>query len=228
MHTHRDTLTHTHTHRNTHSQRHSHTETHTHTLAHTLTHRDTHSQRHSHTETHTHTLSHTLSHTNTHTQTYTHTLSHHTHTLITHTHSHSLITHTHTQTHTLCFCAQESPLYLFGLHLLREFLEAFPESDEHPRVIRPETHTNTHQLKRRSSGRETQETSSPQLMGFSVVVQRVEGHLEDLVRLSESVPGPVVPFVHFNCMPKRPEQNNITFIYFNAFIHYLIHIKSGI
>lgn len=46
---------------------------------------------------------------------------------------------------------------------------------------------------------------SPELMGLPVVVERVERHFEDLVGLSESVPGPVVPFVYFNCMSKRQE-----------------------
>ncbi len=65
-------------------------------------------------------------------------------------------------------------------------------------------------------------TSSPQLMSFSVVVERVEGHLEDLVGLSESVPGPVVPFVHFNCMSKRQEQEKY-YIYLFQCIYYLFN-----
>lgn len=53
---------------------------------------------------------------------------------------------------------------------------------------------------------------SPELMGLPVVVERVERHFEDLVGLSESVPGPVVPFVHFNCMSNRQERQCIKLV----------------
>lgn len=41
----------------------------------------------------------------------------------------------------------------------------------------------------------------PELVGFSIIVQTVKGHLEDLVCLTEAVPGTVVPLVHFNGVP---------------------------
>ena len=36
----------------------------------------------------------------------------------------------------------------------------------------------------------------PELVSLSVVVEAVEGHLQDLVGLAQAVPGPVVPLVH--------------------------------
>ena len=38
----------------------------------------------------------------------------------------------------------------------------------------------------------------PELVGLAVVVQAVEGHLEDLVGLAQAIPRTVVPLVHLD------------------------------
>lgn len=42
-------------------------------------------------------------------------------------------------------------------------------------------------------------------MSLSVIIQTVKGHLENLVCLTQTIPGTVVPLVHFNGMPKRTD-----------------------
>lgn len=42
----------------------------------------------------------------------------------------------------------------------------------------------------------------PELMSLSVIVQTVKGHLEDLVGLTQAVPGSVVSLVHFDSVPE--------------------------
>lgn len=38
-------------------------------------------------------------------------------------------------------------------------------------------------------------------MSLSIIVQTVKGHLEDLICLTQAIPGTVVTLVHFNGMP---------------------------
>lgn len=38
-------------------------------------------------------------------------------------------------------------------------------------------------------------------MSLSIIIQTVKGHLEDFIGLTQTIPGTVVPLVHFNGMP---------------------------
>lgn len=41
----------------------------------------------------------------------------------------------------------------------------------------------------------------PELVSLSIIVQTVKGHFEDLICLTQAIPGTVVTLVHFNGMP---------------------------
>lgn len=47
-------------------------------------------------------------------------------------------------------------------------------------------------------------------MSLSVIVQTVKRHLEDLVGLTQAVPGSVVPLVHFNGVSERKHTEEST------------------
>ena len=60
---------------------------------------------------------------------------------------------------------------------LVQLLVALPQGHQHPAV------------------------GGPELLGLFEVVEAVVVHLEDLVRLTQSIPGPVVPPVDLNRLP---------------------------
>lgn len=63
---------------------------------------------------------------------------------------------------------------------------------------------------------------TPELVSFPVVVQRVEGHLEDFVSLTKSVPRPVIPLIYLDCMSythKHMEHYNTYDIEQHTIIH---------